>query len=59
MPGFNYKSFKEALLRVEQENHARLMDEIEKVKAFVEKSLTLFLESSANLARMDYPGIEA
>lgn len=59
MPGFNYQKFKEALRRVEQENHARLMEDLEKVKAFIEKSLTLFLESSVNLARMDYPGLEA
>lgn len=58
MPGFNYKSFKEALLRAKEENHARLMEDIEKVKAFVEKTLTLFLESNANLSCMNYPGIE-
>lgn len=58
MSGFNYKSFKEALKRAQEENHRMLMDEIAKVKTFVEKSLTLFLESNANLARVDYPGIE-
>lgn len=59
MLGFNYASFREALRKVQEENHARLMDEIKRVKAFVEKSLTLFLESSANLARLEYPGVEA
>lgn len=58
MIGFNYNSFKEALKRVEQENHARLMEDIEKVKAFVEKALTLCLESNANLSRTNYPGVE-
>lgn len=58
MPGFNYNNFKEALRRVEQENHAKLMQDIEKVKAFVEKALTLCLESNANLSRMNYPGVE-
>lgn len=59
MLGFNYQSFKEALKRVQEENHARLVEDIEKVKAFVEKCLTMFLESSSNHARMDYPGVEA
>lgn len=58
MLGFNYKSFKEALKRAQEENHVRLMDEIEKVKAFVEKALTMFFESSANLAKLEYPGVE-
>lgn len=58
MPGFNYNKFKEALRNAEKENHARLMIDVEKVKAFVEKMLTLCLESSANLSRMNYPGVE-
>lgn len=58
MPGFNYNKFKEALRNAETENHARLMIDVEKVKAFVEKMLTLCLESSANLSRMNYPGVE-
>jgi len=58
MPGFNYNNFKAALKNVETENHARLMIDIEKVKAFVEKMLTLCLESNANIARMNYPGVE-
>lgn len=58
MTGFNYDNFKEALKRVQDENHARLMQDIEKVKAFVEKALTLCLESNANMSRMNYPGVE-
>lgn len=58
MSGFNYDSFKLALKRVQDENHERLLQDIEKVKAFVEKALTLCLESNANTARMNYPGIE-
>lgn len=58
MFGFNYQNFKEALKRVEEENHQRLMEDIEKVKAFVEKALTLCLESNANMSRTNYPGIE-
>lgn len=58
MIGFNYQNFKAALKRVEEENHAKLMQDIEKVKAFVEKMLTLCLESNASLSRSAYPGIE-
>lgn len=56
MLGFNYDSFKEALKRVQEENHVRLMEDIEKVKAFVEKALTLCLESNANMSRVNYSG---
>ncbi len=55
---FNYDSFKSALKASEQEAHAVLMDDLERVKAFVEKGLTLFLESSANISCARYPGIE-
>lgn len=58
MSGFNYELFKEAIKRVEQENYAKLLCEVEKVKEFVERNLALFLESNANLARMNYPGVE-
>ena len=58
MAGFNYNSFKEALKHAEAENHAKLLIDIEKVKAFVEKMLTLCLESNANMSRMNYPGVE-
>lgn len=58
MIGFSYDSFKEALKRVQEEKHAILMKDIEKVKAFVEKILTLCLESNASVARASYPGLE-
>lgn len=58
MLGFNYNSFKEALKKVQEENHVRLMEDIEKVKAFVEKALTLCLESTANMSRTSYQGLE-
>lgn len=59
MMGFNYESFKAALIKAQEESHAVLMKDIEIVKAHVEKWLAMFLESSSNLARMDYPGLEA
>lgn len=58
MLGFNYDSFKEALKKVQDESHAVLMEDIEKVKAFVEKALTLSLESNASLTRASYPGVD-
>lgn len=58
MLGFDYNRFKAALKKVEEENNAKLLLEVQKVKVFVEKALTLCLESSANLSRTSYPGIE-
>lgn len=58
MAGFNYNKFKEALQAASSENHALLMFDVEKVKAQVEKVLTMFLECSANTARTSYPGVE-
>lgn len=58
MAGFNYNSFKAAIKRVEEESYAQLQKEITQVKAFVEKALTLFLESSSNISRVNYQGID-
>lgn len=58
MLGFDYNRFKEALKKVQEENHARLMEDIAKVKTFVEKLLTLCLESNASMSRASYPGLE-
>lgn len=55
---FNYEEFKGALKNVESNNVRMLMDDVEKVKAYVEKGLTMFLESSANMAQTNYPGVE-
>ncbi len=56
---FNQVSFKEALEKIDQDSYARLMEDVEKVKVIIEKGLTLFLESSSNIARTNYPGVEA
>lgn len=58
MIGFNYESFKLALKKAQEESHAVLMKDIEKVKAFVEKALTLCLESTSSVSRASYPGLE-
>lgn len=58
MAGFNYNRFKEAVQKSAAAEHSLLMFDVEKVKAQVEKLLTMFLESSANTARTNYPGVE-
>jgi len=58
MSGFNYNSFKEAVRRIEQEKFAELERDINQVRAFIEKALTLSLESTSNTSRMNYPGVE-
>lgn len=58
MLGFNYNEFKSAIQRVKEEKHNELVNEINQVKAFIEKALTLSLESTSNTARMNYPGVE-
>lgn len=55
---FNYENFKRALKRVEEEKFALLQKDIEQVKAWVEKMLTLSLESNANLSRTNYLGVD-
>lgn len=58
MFNFNHGEFKQALKKVEDDNHSILMEEIEKVKAFVEKALSLGLESTASMSRANYQGLE-
>lgn len=58
MFSFDHEAFKMALKKVEDDNHQLLMEEVEKVKAFVEKALSLGLESTASMSRTNYPGLE-
>lgn len=55
---FDYNKFKTALKRVEEEKFTELEKDVNKVKDFIEKALTLSLESSSNRARTSYPGLE-
>lgn len=55
---FNQQEFKAALQKSQEENIAKLNEDIEKVKVWVEKLLTMFLESSTNISRVSYPGVE-
>lgn len=58
MIGFNYNRFKDALKKAQEDSHAILLEEIDVVKANVERALTLWLESSANMTNVNYPGVE-
>lgn len=55
---FNYESFKRALKKVEEERFALLQKDIQQVKAWAEKMLTLSLESTANISRTNYSGVD-
>jgi len=55
---FNYENFKVALKKVEEERFELLKKDIEIVKAKVERILTLCLESSANISRTNYAGVD-
>lgn len=54
----NYERFKKALKDYEEKRYAELKDEVKKVKAFVEKMLTICFESTASQARSNYSGLE-
>ncbi len=58
MLGFDYAQFKEAIHAAQQKKYEELKIDIEKTKQFVEKILTLSLESNANTARTSYQGID-
>lgn len=58
MLGFNYNNFKDAVKRSEEEKHEELTKDVNQVRAFVEKILTLSLDNCANKARTNYPGVE-
>jgi len=58
MLGFNYNNFKEAVKADEAEKHEELTKDVNQVRVFVEKMLSLSLDSSANRARTNYPGVE-
>ena len=58
MSGFDYNNFKQAVKAVEEEKHEELTKDVNQVRAFVEKMLSLSLDSCANRARTNYPGVE-
>ena len=58
MFNFNKANYEDAKLEAKKVENTLLMDEVEKVKAFVEKVLTACLESTANRTRVSYPGAD-
>lgn len=58
MFNFNREKFEGALKESEVRENELLINEVDQVKKFVEKALTLCLESTSNLARTSYPGID-
>jgi hypothetical protein len=55
---FNYESFRMALKKVEEERFLILQKDIKQVKAWVEKALTMCLDSTANMSRATYSGVD-
>ena len=54
----NFKKFKEALRKRDEERYLMLQNEIKKMRDNIEKFLTMFLESTSNQARTSYGGLE-
>ena len=54
----NFEKFKQALKRKEEENYAKLQEEIKKVKENIEHFLTLFFECTSSQARTGYSGLD-
>lgn len=58
MFNFNRQKFENALEESNKTENLLLMNEVDQVKAFVEKALTMCLESTASISRATYPGID-
>ncbi len=58
MKGFNYNKFRSAVEQAKEEMHNDLVKEVNQITEFIEKALTMSFESKANIARMNYPGID-
>jgi hypothetical protein len=58
MAGFNFEEFKLALKRRREENYAKLLEEIRKLRKNIEDFLTKFFECTASQAQTRYSGLE-
>lgn len=56
MAGF--EKFKNALKKAEVERQEELQNDVKKVRAVVEKVLTMAMENTASVARTQYSGLE-
>lgn len=54
----NFKKFKIALKKAEEERQEELKQDVKKVRNVVEKILTMAMENTANTARTNYAGLE-
>ena len=55
---YSFERFKEALRKREEDRFEALKAEVKKVRAVIEKILTMCLESTSNLARTNYNGLD-
>ena len=55
---YSFEKFKEALKKREEERFIALKAEVKKVQATIEKILSMCLETSSNLARTNYQGLD-
>lgn len=58
MFNFNREKFEGALKESEIRENDILMNEVDQVKMFIEKALTMCLESTSSRARTSYPGVD-
>ena len=58
MFNFNREKFEGALKEADENQNVLLMNEVDQVKKFVEKALTMCLESTASISRATYPGVD-
>lgn len=56
MAGF--EKFKNALKKAEAERQEELQNDVRKVRAVVERVLTMAMENTASVARTQYSGLE-
>ena len=54
----NFKKFKEALRKRDEERFAKLQEEIKKMRDNIERILTMILETNSNQARTSYLGLD-
>ena len=54
----NFKKFKIALRKAEEERQEELKQDVKKVRNVVEKILTMAMENTASVSRTNYAGLE-
>ena len=58
MKNITFENLKKALKKREEENYARLREEILKLRDNIEHFLEVFFESTASKAQTNYQGLE-